>query len=81
MPNDAYSSARRRHSHNTFRSFFFEGSSKEMVVQLGCRLCYHVGGFRQGLLEEILPDLQNYAVQKEPHAVQTRIQRAFLEIL
>ena len=52
-----------------------------MVVQLGYRLCHLVKGFRQGLLEEILPDSQNYVDQKEPRAVQTRIQRAFLEIL
>jgi len=81
MPNDAYSSDRRRRRQATFHSFFPEGSSKEMAIQLGCRLCHNMGGFRQVLLKEILPNSQDCADQKEPHAVQTRIQQAFLEIL
>jgi len=52
-----------------------------MAVQLDYRLYHHMGGFRQGLLEEILPNSQNCPNKKEPHAIQTGIQRAFLEIL
>jgi len=59
MPNDAYSLSKRRHRQATFHSFFPKRSSKEMAVQLGCRLGRHVGEFSQGFLEEILPDSQN----------------------
>jgi len=40
-----------------------------MVVQFGCIFSYNVGQFRQGFLEEILPNPQDCPHQKEYHAV------------
>jgi len=40
-----------------------------MVVQFGGRFSYNVGQFRQGILEEILSNSQDYPYQKEYHAV------------
>jgi len=64
-----------------FISIFLKDLAKKWMYSLAVWLCHNVGGFHQGHLEEILSNSQNCADQKEPHAVQIRIQWAFWEIL
>ena len=80
MPNDVYSSARRQRRQATFHSFLPEGSSTEMVVQQAVDSVTTWKDFIKVFLKKFYL-IHNSTDEKEPHAIQIRTKRAFLEIL